>query len=285
MGTSSGRRGTAVAAVKHSDYQVSQPLPEGKSRPLAVLLTWLAAREKHIEKYRNLWLQKGFDVLTVKMDPHQLLLPKYGSIPLIQDVVRFLYSVSSVYPDFVLHCFSVGAYQFGEILNHLNDPEFMKTIRKESKSDRDPKAAIEQAIKGIIFDSAVNLDGVATGVSRAMTANPVLCKSLEVAIRGHMILSHPVATKYYERASEFAHGNYLTEAPALLIASNKDLIGAPYMSEKMMEQWRNNGVSVTMKTFEDSGHVQHMHQYPSEYKAQIDTLLKKVDFQSISYAQ
>jgi hypothetical protein len=213
------------------------------------------------------------------MDPHQLLLPKYGSIPLIQDVVRFLYSVSSIYPDFILHCFSVGAYQFGEMMSQLNDPEFMKTIRKESKDGRDPKVAIEKAIKGIIMDSAVNLDGVASGVSRAMTANPILCKSLEVAIKGHMKVSHPVATKYYERASDFAHGNYLTEAPGLLISSHKDRIGAPWMSHKLMQHWRHQGIPVTMKTFVDSGHVQHLSKYPQEYMSEVDTFLKKVDFE------
>lgn len=280
MSSLNGRRGSAVAAVKQNDNELSHQLPSGNPRPLAVLFTWLAAREKHIEKYRNLWFQKGFDVLTVKMDPHQLLLPKYGSIPLIQDVVRFLYSVSSVYPDFILHCFSVGAYQFGEMFSQLHDQEFMKTIRKESKDDRDPKTAIEKAIKGIIFDSAVNLDGVAQGVSRAMTDNPVLCKSLEMAIKGHMVVSHPVATKYYERASEYAHGNYLTDAPGLLVVSEKDRIGAPFMSQKLMQQWKNNGISVSMKTFADSGHVQHLSKYPTEYNFEVDSFLKKVDFDS-----
>ena len=248
-------------------------------RPLSVLLTWLNAKERNIEKYRSLWMQKGFDVLTVKMQASQLLLPSLGSIPLVQDLVRFLYSVSSVYPDVVLHCFSVGAYQFGEMMAQLNDPEFLETV-KSGNSNEDPKTMIERVIKGIIFDSPVNLDGIAKGVSRAVTDNPALCKTLETAIDTHLKLARPVATVYYERASEFAHRQTLTQAPGLLLVSEKDYIGAPEMSAKLMDAWVANGIDVRMKTFKDSGHVQHFAKYPDEYRQEVDAFLEKLNLVS-----
>lgn len=261
-------------------------VPETK-RPLAVLLTWLAAKESHIEKYRSLWLQKGFDVLTVKMTPYQLLLPKYGSIPLVRDLVKFLVAISDHYPDLLLHCFSVGAYEFGEMMYTLNDKEFMESIRVGGGrcGQEDPKSRLEKSIKGVIFDSAVNLKGIAAGVSRSITDNEVARRSLEASIQAHLTLSHSFATKYYERASEYAHSNYLKHAPGLVLVSEKDSIGAKFMSEQLIQAWRLNGIHVDLKVFPDSGHVQHLPKYPEEYQSSIDTFLKKVPFQSISIAE
>lgn len=272
-----GRRGSALAAQRESD--LSSQVPDEGQRPLSVLLTWLNAKEKNIEKYRGLWLQKGFDVLTVKMNASQLLLPTYGSIPMVQDLVKFLYSVSKIYPDVVLHCFSVGAYQFGEMLAQLNDPEFLETVRAKN-TDEDPKSMIERVIKGIIFDSPVNLAGIAKGVSRAVTDNPALCQTLETAIDTHLKIARPVATVYYERASEYAHGNSMTHAPGLLMVSEKDHIGAPEMSRKLMDQWLAHGIDVKMKVFESSGHVQHFAKYPVEYKNEVDSFLTKLNLVS-----
>jgi len=198
---------------------------------------------------------------------------------MVRDLVKFLYSVSKIYPDVVLHCFSVGAYQFGEMLAQLDDPEFLESV-KAKNTDEDPKAMIERVIKGIIFDSPVNLNGIATSVSRAMTDQPALCKTLETAINTHLAIARPVATVYYERASDYAHSNKMTQAPGLLIVSEKDHIGAPEMSRKLMDAWIENGIDVTMRVFKDSGHVQHFAKYPSEYRGEVDSFLTKLNLVS-----
>ena len=272
--------------------QVPSYVPQVQ-RPLAVLLTWLAAKERNIEKYRTFWLQKGFDVLTVKMSPYQLLLPAHGSIPLMQDVVKFLYGMVPHYPDLILHCFSVGFYELGEILAQVNDKEFMKKIKSSRQEglqqlglgldmEIDEEKSIEKSIKGIILDSAVAFEGIAAGISRSITMNPTGVKALEVSINTHLKLAHNVATKYYYRASEWAHGNYLKHAPGLIMASEKDLIGAKFMAERIANCWRNQGVDVTTHYFKESGHVQHMAKYTDEYQRQVDLFLKKVSFDSVN---
>lgn len=280
MSTVATRGKTALATKTRDTVEVPEYHGQQGKRPLAVLLTWLAAKERHIEKYRTLWLNKGFDVLTVKMSPQQLLIPKLGSIPLIQDVVKFMYAVSPNYPDMLLHCFSVGAYQFGEIMAHLNDPAFMSQIARATSSSSDPKETIEKAIKGIIFDSAVNLNGIPEGVSKAISLNPLVYKPLEYYIKGHLALAHPIATKFYNRASDYAHGNYLP-APGLFFSSHKDTIGAPWMAAKIGAQWRSRGIDVREKVFDDSHHVQHLTKYDSEYRGEVDNFLKKVPFSSL----
>lgn len=280
LGELVGRRGSAMAATSEWPMLAgaTQFVPDSQ-RPLAVIMSWLAAQEKHIEKYRSLWLQRGFDVLTVKMTPYQFLLPKIGSHVLVKDLIKFLYAISPHYPEFVLHCFSVGAYEFGEMLTHLKDDEFMETIAKFDNG-RDPRRTIESSIKGIIFDSAVNLEGIPSGVSRSISSNETVAKAIESSIRGHLKLAYPVATKYYQVASKNVHENHL-HAPALVIVSDKDKIGARHMNEELVKGWRKNGIDVSMQVFKDSAHVQHMNKYPAEYSSAVDVFLKKVNLDSL----
>ncbi len=50
-----------------------------EERPLTVILAWLMSQQKHIQKYAKYYLDNGFDVLTVKTTPWQLLWPVGGS--------------------------------------------------------------------------------------------------------------------------------------------------------------------------------------------------------------
>lgn len=47
-------------------------------RPLVVMLAWMLARHKHLAKYAQIYLKRGYDVLTVSITPWQLLWPMKG---------------------------------------------------------------------------------------------------------------------------------------------------------------------------------------------------------------
>lgn len=50
-----------------------------EERPLTIILPWLMSQQKHIQKYAKYYLDNGFDVLTVRTTPWQLLWPVNGS--------------------------------------------------------------------------------------------------------------------------------------------------------------------------------------------------------------
>lgn len=54
-------------------------LEEPIEKPLVILLSWLMAKRKHIYKFADFYLEKGFDVLNVTITPWQLLWPVKGS--------------------------------------------------------------------------------------------------------------------------------------------------------------------------------------------------------------
>ena len=250
-------------------------------RPLVVLFTWLGAQERHIEKYQILWIEKGFDVLTVQTSPQEVLVPKAGPVPLSQDLIKILALISeSKYHNILFHCFSVGAYQFGEFLHNLNDSQFMHQVAKMIGSSVNPKVTIENSIKGIIFDSPVDFDGIPEGISKAFSLNPIIQKPIELYIKAYMKLAYPIVTKYYIRALDRAHNNYL-KAPGLFFSSLKDTIGTPEMSAKFSKDWQSCGIDVKEKVFTGSYHVQHMPKYKTEYQQEIDDFLKKVNFSTL----
>ena len=94
-------------------------MPKEDKRPLLVLFAWLFAKERHLDKYRKLYIEKGFDVLTVKVQVFDFLVPAKGSQVVAQHIVDFLREHDTKYPTFIFHAFSVGAYQMGEVFVQL----------------------------------------------------------------------------------------------------------------------------------------------------------------------
>lgn len=54
-------------------------LEDSQDNPLVVMLAWMMAKKKHTQKYADIWIQKGFDVLCVTVSPWQFLWPVKGT--------------------------------------------------------------------------------------------------------------------------------------------------------------------------------------------------------------
>ena len=113
-----------------------------------MLIAWLGAKEKHIEKYSQIWTQRGFDVITERIDALDLCFPKQRAIPRVRKLVDKIYELSLTgnNPDMLLHCFSVGGYIFGEMLHQLLNEQTRKEI--QAGNSVDPRAALQKSIKG-----------------------------------------------------------------------------------------------------------------------------------------
>ncbi|CAM6001533.1 unnamed protein product [Sphagnum balticum] len=277
---------TVLSSSNQRQSKQSDEESSTEKRPLAVLLTWLAAQEKHIEKYRNLYLQRGFDVLTVKTSPWDLLFPKNGARKIAQRCVQSLEKDLPDYPSIILHAFSVGGYQFGEMLIQMQEDENKKTIQDRDSSTSTTatnfdntgstgSAKLQPRIKGIVFDSIVSMEGISNGVSRSISSNPVMVKFLKSAIEAHMVVFKNFSTKFYLGASDAVWGNWL-RVPALVLAGQNDRIGTADINKKLSETWKGLGIDTTFKCWEKSGHVQHLPRHPVEYQETIDSFLRKI---------
>lgn len=54
-------------------------LSDPNDKPLVVLLSWLLSKHKHLSKFIEIYIEKGYDVVTVTITPCQLLFPTKGS--------------------------------------------------------------------------------------------------------------------------------------------------------------------------------------------------------------
>lgn len=48
-------------------------------KPLIILLAWLLAKPKHIKKYAELYIDHGYDVMSISVTPWQVMWPTKGT--------------------------------------------------------------------------------------------------------------------------------------------------------------------------------------------------------------
>lgn len=113
-----------------SNCEVGPDGGEKGERPLLILFAWLFAQERHLDKYRILYMERGFDVLTIKVNVWDFLVPQSGSQRIAAYIVRFMIEQRHKYRAYIFHAFSVGAYQMGELFVCLS-----KEINKQAQGE------------------------------------------------------------------------------------------------------------------------------------------------------
>jgi len=233
-------------------------------RPLTLIFSWMLAKDKHLEKYRQLWFRRGFDVLTVRTSPLDLLLPPVGGRVVAKNLVKCLSELNSQYNEMVVHAFSVGGYQFGETLLQLRGQECDDVLN---------------SIKGVVLDSMVFTEDAAPGLSRAITLNPILQPMIETSIHGFLKLFDKVSVKNYEKASQMIF-NPLVKYPGLFFYSMDDMVSNVETNKKLAQNWRKLGNRVDSVCWEHSTHVLHYRDHQSEYEQRLDRFLKSLNLRN-----
>ncbi|GFQ96610.1 uncharacterized protein TNCT_210971 [Trichonephila clavata] len=255
------RRMKTQSISKNLQLKIVDPQNDRKKKPLAVILSWMLAKDSHIEKFRNIYISRGYDVLTVNIAPKDLLFPVSGSQVVAKNVLD--YFNTNDYEDILVHAFSVGGYLMGEMFVQLREnPEKYKDIA--------------QRIRGIVLDSAVDFEGIPSGFPRAVSKNPLTVKVLEWYVATHLALMYNVATKHYLKSSKNFHNTPL-RCPALFFVSEADKVGSPLANQMVIENWQVRGVDVKMKCWSDSKHVSHMYKHQDEYVAEVEKFLAKLN--------
>lgn len=250
-----------AAKSKYYGQSFNESMATSSERRLVILLSWLQAKEKHIEKYRQFYLDRGFDVLNVKTSPWDLLLPNIGARKISQDFVRFM--IDKQYSNVVLHGFSVGGYMFGRLLLEID------------QHNQETRERLLNSIKGIVFDSLVPLEGTCIGVANSITRNQIAATIIEQLLRLYLFLGHNIATKYYEEASEKVWGGPLT-CPTLFLMSKDDKISDHKIVERLARDWDALGIETHKMLVDSSPHVQLFQKHNKEYVEQVENFLKRI---------
>ena len=230
-------------------------------RKLVVILSWLQAREKHIEKYRQFYLDRGFDVLNVKTSALDLLLPNLGAKKISENFVRFM--VEKQYSDVLVHGFSVGGYMFGRFLLEIE------------AHGEEMRRKLLDSIRGIVFDSLVPIEGVSIGVANSITDNKLGAKILKQILELYLLLGRSIATKYYEEVSDKVWGGPL-RCPTLFLNSREDKISDHKIVENLAQVWSGLGIETHKMLVDKSPHVQLFTKHHSKYVEHVENFLKRI---------
>lgn len=239
-------------------------IPTSDDKPLVVILTWLLAKQKHINKFNKIYLEQGFDVLNVGVSPWQILWPTKGSQIVARDLVRFLDN-NHCYSPMLLHGFSVAGYVWGEVMVSLMQERYKHILER---------------IRGQIWDSAADITEIPIGLPKAVfPKNAILETALRQYILYHMKTFHKVATCHYIRSSQMFHTT-VVKAPALFLLSKSDPVGAFRSNERVKDSWVSMGMEVRWKCWDKSPHVSHFYYHPKEYMEELYDFLDKLDLVS-----
>lgn len=243
-----------------------------EKRPLVLLLSWLAAKQRHLSNFSRFYLDQGCDVLTIKIKPLQILLPKSGAQILANNVVEFIQGEEQKNQPLLVHTFSVGGYVYSEILQSM--------LAAEEKNE------ITSRILGQIFDSPVDLDNIPIGMSKVLLKNQTMQQGLRKSLEVYQRLTHNIAGQHHLRSSHVFHHNPV-KAPSLFFYSDADPITSPRAIERAITSLKDFGhESVLQKQFKNSPHVSHMYKHREEYVGTLRSFLNQIDyFKNISQDQ
>lgn len=187
----------SAAAIQAESY--TAPVADTTAaRPLVLLFAWMLSKNAHIEKYREFWIARGYDILTLQTSPMDLLLPKIGGRRNAMNVFNFLSTIQPRYDQVLVHAFSVGGYQLCEFMDRMS----------EGCRKGEPEAIrLFKSMKGYIVDSCVFADDCAPGLSRAMTHNKVVQPLIESSIANFLNLTRSFTLEQYYKVQAHLFSN------------------------------------------------------------------------------
>lgn len=202
---------------------------------LVILFAYMLPKERHIEKYRQLYHEHGFDVLTITTSPLQFFLPVIGAQKIACQLLSYLDNNLNVYPSMLVHAFSVGGYQYSELVNLINSRS------KDMTTD-----TLARSIKATIFDSPCDVDSVPYGLSHTVAGDTILAKIFQALLNFTRFIFYPVSTKYHTAGANVFINQPLA-CPSLFFASECDKMANINVIRTVVDTWSSKGVPVDLK--------------------------------------
>ncbi|XP_055850410.1 uncharacterized protein LOC129914973 isoform X2 [Episyrphus balteatus] len=229
--------------------------------PLVLIMSWLLAKQKHLKKYAEIYTDLGYDVLVVHITPWQFIWPTKGTQLVAADTLKFLEN-NSTYSPIVVHGFSVGAYQFGEMMLIM------------SRDMKRYQPILDRMISQV-WDSAADITEIPVGLPKSIfPKNPRMESALRNYVLYHLKKFNNQATVHYVRSSQMFHSTLL-KAPALFLTSKNDLIGPVSSNRAVSDNWERANIKVEFKIWENSLHAAHYIRHRDEY---LSLLFKHLEY-------
>ncbi|KAM4711580.1 uncharacterized protein FYW61_020751 [Anableps anableps] len=235
------------------------------SRPLLLFFSWLGAQPGAVAKYRDLYLDHGMDVLLIQSSVMHFLWPRWG-LNYGLEILNLLEEPPFTGRFILVHASSIGGYTFTQLLIH---------IAQQPKQH----AGLAHRVIGHIYDSLVvgSLDHMATGLGKTLL--PRLEGFIKTTAMLYFRLFKSHTADLYESSIQVFYNNPVT-SPALFFFSENDAMCNPAALEKLMNCWRQKGVSVHSRKWKESTHAAHLRCHPEEYVSTLQHFLSSLPIPS-----
>lgn len=228
--------------------------------PVVLILSWMGARQKHLERYRKFYEGLGYEVHLIFNDLRTAIVPS-ASRAQARKIGQFIEGQPEERPVFV-HAFSIGTGIYGIMLDSL-------------RHEADKFEQFRKRVTGVIFDSGpapIFPQDVAKGLH---TVCPMISKAMWEPIAATFFFITQ-ARQFYSR-SEDALRKIQFPAPQLYFYSGDDKV-IPNLKnsvEEFIEKNKQRGLEVYNKFWEKSVHASHMKIHPDDYLANLSQFINR----------
>lgn len=246
-------------------------LPVDPSKVLVLFFTWMGAKEKHINKYRELYTELGLDVLTIKSSPKDFLWPPV-SFDLARDVTATLKNKLLNYDHLLPHSISIGAYNLTVLCMHARQQHLEEQLLKKFSGIIFDSIVVGGGLGGIMDNPQNRKDNNVEALDRMINAmaTSVSQKKFVQGIVTSMARVYYAATKSHTvdfyKITYDAVRDEPVKVPTLVLTCRNDQLTDLDVIEKLVDIWKaNNHPQVTLQMWENSAHAQHYVVHRDEY--------------------
>lgn len=231
------------------------------SRPLLLFFSWLGARLEAVAKYRDLYLDRGMDVLVVQSNVLHFLWPRLGQEYGLE-VLKVLEEPQFSGRPVLVHATSIGGYTFTQTLTHI--------AKRQTKHE-----GLAPRVIGHIYDSLVagTLEHMAIGLGKTLV--PRFENFVKNAAMLYFWLFKSQTADLYNSGIQVFNNCPIT-APALFFYSENDALCDHVALEKCIDHWRKRGVTVENRKWKESKHAAHMRCHPADYLSTLEKFLNSM---------
>jgi len=226
---------------------------------------WLFSKPKHVQRYASIYTSRGFHAVCLVPNVHMLLNPE-KTYNLVQSLAQRLVDANILDEHkLFLHLMSIGMYLYSCLLHSAQTNE---ELAKKYE-------ILGSALRGKIFDSPMDVEGISGGVSQ-MSSNPAVQTLLKAGMNTYLMAFKERKKKLHAASDAFhrLHGS----PPQLWLYGTHDPVSDVDACRRCSSKLASRGIMIEKEEFADSKHCSHYIKHPEIYEKRIEEfLLKNVD--------
>ncbi|XP_038068251.1 uncharacterized protein LOC119737747 isoform X2 [Patiria miniata] len=232
-----------------------------ENAPVTLLMPWATASERALDRFRMLYAERGFNVLTAYAKPINFIWPR-SSQPVAAEIVEFLRTKTGKAP-IVVHAFSIGAFMYANVLTYISEHP-------------DEFSALEPRIRGQVFDSIVigTLKELRVGMGEMLTRRWILQQLIATGTSVYFYLTYGNTVAIYDQLIDMFWKNPF-KTSVLCYYSLIDPMCKRDSIERFIANWKEQtSQPAHYLSTPDAKHAEIFRAIPDKYK---DTLFKYLD--------